>query len=344
MAEFPPSMMDDPLLEVLSRIAPGTALREAIDNIIRARTGALIIIGGEPEIDEDCEGGFRLDVPFHHEFVYELAKMDGAILLDQDIHRIRKANVELIPKKYATSAETGMRHRTAERIAKTRNATVIAVSERRSIVTIYKGQSRYVLHDLSYILTKATSALASLSRYDRLFRSAVRRLAESEAEEAVPLVDVIEALRRGYIALTIRQEINRYVVELGRDGHLIDLQLEEYPDIFRDWIGIWKDYQAQNIPVPNPVILDAASWSQEMWANRLGYDQLDYRIEPRGYRLLHTIRLPDDVIEILMHEYRTLSEMRQASLDDFSQISGIGSQRARTIWAALHETYSDANF
>ncbi len=336
--------MDDPLLEVLSRIAPGTALREAIDNIIRAKTGALIIIGGEPDIDEDCEGGFRLDVPFHHQFVYELAKMDGAILLDQDMHRIRKANVELIPKKYATSAETGMRHRTAERIAKTRNATIIAVSERRSVVTIYKGQSRYVLHDLSYILTKATSALASLGRYDRLFRSVVRRLSEDETEGLVPLADVVEALRRGYIALSIRREINRYVVELGRDGHLIDLQLEEYPDIFRDWTWIWKDYQAEEASVPSPVILEAAAWSQETWGNRLGYDRIDYRIEPRGYRLLHSLRLPEPVIDELIGEYHTLVQMRQASLDELLQIPGVGPQRARGIWLALHDTATESNF
>lgn len=336
--------MGDPLLDVLSRIAPGTALREAIDNIIRARTGALIIIGGEPDIEEDCEGGFRLDVPFHHEFVYELAKMDGAIMLDQDIRRILRANVELIPQKYATSTETGMRHRTAERIAKTRNATVIAVSERRSVVSIYKGQSRYLLHDLSYILTKATNALASLGRYDRLFRSASRRLMETEWDRPVPLVDVTETLRRAYIALKVRQEINRYVVELGRDGHLIDLQLEEYPDIFRDWLWVWKDYQMENAEVPNPVTLDADGWAPEAWANRLGFDSLSYTLEPRGYRLLHTIsRLPDMVIERIVHHFETLSGMRRASFEDLTQIEGIGPQRARSIWDVLHLDYSEVN-
>ena len=335
--------MDDPLLEVLSKIAPGTALREALDNIIRARTGALIIIGGEPDIDEDSEGGFRLDVPFHHQFVYELAKMDGAILLDHDVHRIRKANVELIPKKYATSAETGMRHRTAERIAKTRDATVITISERRSVVTIYKGPSRYVLHDLSYILTKATSALASLGRYDRLFRSALRRLADNEVDEQMPLADVIEVLRRGYIALSIRQEINRYVVELGRDGHLIDLQLEEYPDIFRDWTWIWKDYQADNTPVVHPVLFDASSWAPEKWVKILGYGHMDYRVEPRGYRFLHTLRLADEAVERMVLEYRTLSRMREASLEELIHLQGLSTQNAKGIWNALHDTAQEMN-
>ena len=234
-----------------------------------------------------------------------------------------------------------MRHRTAERIAKTRDATVITISERRSVVTIYKGQSRYMLHDLSYILTKATSALASLGRYDRLFRSAVRRLAENEIEEEVPLADVIEVLRRGYIALSIRREINRYVVELGRDGHLIDLQLEEYPDIFRDWMWIWKDYQAEDSPVPRPVLLDAASWSQDNWANRLGYDSVDYRLEPRGHRLLHMMRLPDTVVEMLVREYQTLPRMREASIQELHQLQGLSLQSAEAIWSALHETSSE---
>ncbi len=329
--------MQDPLLEVLSRVAPGTALREALDNIIRARLGALIVMGGEPAIDEDCDGGFPLDVPFHHQLVYELAKMDGAILLDRNLERIRRANVELIPKKYATSAETGMRHRTAERIAKTRDATVIAVSERRQVVTLYKGQNRYMLHDLSYILTKATNALASLSRYDRLFRNASRRLLDSEREGLASMTDVAEVLRRAYIALKVRQEIKRYVVELGRDGHLIDLQLEEYPDIYREWLWIWKDYQRTAAPAASPAALAAESWTPEEWARQLGFDGVPSWIEPRGYRLLHSMGLPHAVVEEAVGRYGTLSQLRQATAGELAEIDGSGPALAKTLWAALHE-------
>jgi len=216
----------DGMLQQIAKVAPGTRLREAIDRIIRARTGALIVIGGEPDIDQDCQGGFRLEVSFHPALLYELAKMEGAILLDARGSRIRQANVEMVPRLDAETMESGIRHRTAERIAKTRDALVVAISERRSTVSLYYQGERFVLHDLSYILSKAQGAVNSLSRYDRLFRGAMRRMAEAELYVGVLLQDVVEVLRRGLVAREIRQELEGYIIELGKDGHLIDLQLE----------------------------------------------------------------------------------------------------------------------
>ncbi|MCY0880413.1 MAG: DNA integrity scanning diadenylate cyclase DisA [Firmicutes bacterium] len=333
-------MMSQAMLDFIAKVAPGTALREAIDNIIRARTGALIVIGGEPDIDEDCEAGFKLDVPFHHTLVYELAKMDGAILLDADIKKIRRANVELLPKRFAITTETGMRHRTAERIARTRDVLVIAISERRSVVSLYCGSERYLLHDLSYILTKASGAFASLGRYDRLFRSAARRVQDTELTGSVPLMDVVELLRRASMTMKIRQEISRYILELGRDGHLIDLQLEEYPDIRREWCWLWKDYQAQNDGIPlDPYITDSDGWSAEEWIQHLGYSALDNMVHPRGYRLLHGIpRLPDSVIDNLIRHYGSMKALREASVEDLDQVEGVGPQRARAIWNLFHDT------
>ncbi len=332
----------DQILGVLAKISPGTALREAIDNIIKARTGALIVVGGEPDIDEDFEGGFTLDVPFHHALVYELAKMDGAIVLDRDITRIRRANVELLPKISAISTETGMRHRAAERIARTRDAIVIAVSQRRSVVSIYWGQVRYVLHDLSFILTKATGALTSLSRYDRLYRSAVRRLSENEVRGESLWSDVVEVLRRVLIAIQIRNEIHRYVVEMGRDGRLVDLQLEEYPDLHREWEWIFSDYRAQpSIAILDPVEIDgAAQWGSEQWARTLGYRRPPETLEARGFRLLHTVpRLPEAVIADVIETFGTLKRLREASLQDLDQLPDVGPQRARAICQLFVESF-----
>lgn len=223
------------MLQEVAKVAPGTPLREAIDRIIRAQCGALMVIGGEPDIDLDCKGGFRLDIPFHPALVYELAKMDGAIVLDRTMSRVRMANVEMVPLLEAKATESGIRHRTAEKLARTRNVLVVAISERRGTVSLYRGTERFVLHDLSYILAKAQGAVNSLSRYDRLFRGAVRRLAEAELYAGVRLEDIVEVLRRGLVALEVRDELNGYIVELGKDGHLMDLQLEEYPDIRREW-------------------------------------------------------------------------------------------------------------
>lgn len=326
------------MLDLLSKVAPGTALRDAIDNIIRGHMGALIVVGGEPDIEQDCEGGIKIDVPFRPALLYELAKMDGAILLDRDLKRIRRANVELVPKISAPSTESGMRHRTAERIARTREALIIAISERRSTVSLYWGAERYVLRDIGYILNKATGALASMTRYDRLFRGALRRLSEAEGQGPVHLVDVVEVLRRTVIVLQIRQEINRYIMELGRDGRLIDLQMEEYPNVDREWHWLWRDYQrSDETEVPAPFLgWEAKPWSPEEWCRLLGYSNVDERVVARGYRFLHNIpRLPEAVIDRLVAQFNNMVRLREATVEELDRVEGVGRQRAYAVWRAL---------
>lgn len=326
------------MLKQVAKVAPGTRLREAIDRIIRARTGAMIVIGGEPQINEDCQGGFRLDVPFHPALLYELAKMDGAIVLDEGVTRIRAANVEMVPRLSASTSETGIRHRTAERIAKTRHVLVVAISERRGTVSLYYRGERFVLHDLSYILTKAQGAVNSLSRYDRLFRGAFRRLAEAELFSGVTLSDVVDVLKRGLVVHEIRQELDGYIVELGKDGHLIDLQMEEFPDIQREWEWVWWDYQADD-GKPLSLVRDAAQLSDEDWFRALGYGKGDGEriLFPRGCRVLHQVpRLPDPVIRHLIDRYQDVRALGAATVDDLDRVEGVGPQRAALIFRALH--------
>lgn len=330
------------MLDEVAKVAPGTRLRDAIDRIIRAQSGALIVIGGEPDVDRDSKGGFRLDVPFHPSLLYELAKMDGAILLDGSITRIRMANVEIVPQLEAESSESGIRHRAAERLARTRDALVVAISERRGTVSLYRRQERFVLHDLGYILTKAQGAVNSLSRYDRLFRGAVRRLSEAELSAGVMLQDVVEVLRRGLVASEIREELHGYIVELGKDGHLMDLQLEEFPDVHREWRWLWQDYQAED---GAPVVLKraAANLTDEDWYQALGYAKNDGErlLIPRGYRVLHQIpRLPDSVIRQLVRRYKDVRTLAAATAADLDDVAGVGPQRAGLIYRALHSAES----
>lgn len=326
------------MLEEVAKVAPGTRLREAIDRIIRAQSGALIVIGGEPDIDQDCKGGFRLDVPFHPSLLYELAKMDGAILLDNPISRIRMANVEMVPRLEADTSESGIRHRTAERLARTRDALVVAISERRGTVSLYRRSERFMLHDLAYILAKAQGAVNSLGRYDRLFRGAVRRLAEAELYGGVLLQDVVEVLRRGLVTTEIREELRGYIVELGKDGHLMDLQLEEFLDIRREWSWIWKDYHAES-STSAVVRRTAQAMSDEDWYHVLGYSKSDFDriVVPRGYRILNQIpRLPESVIEQLVVSYGDIRALASATPADLDQVDGVGPQRAGLIYRALH--------
>ena len=329
------SMMDE-----VAKVAPGTRLREAIDRIIRAQSGALIVIGGEPDINQDLKGGFRLDAPFHPSLLYELAKMDGAILLDKSLSRIRMANVEMVPRLEAETTESGIRHRTAERLARTRDALVVAISERRGTVSLYRNHERFVLHDLAYILAKAQGAVNSLGRYDRLFRGATRRLTEAELGPGGRLQDAVDVLRRGLVAMEIRDELRRYIVELGKDGHLMDLQLEAYPDIWREWQWIWQDYHIEEGAEVDLTRCKAAL-TEEDWYRALGYGKSDAErfVFARGYRVLHQIpRLPDSVIRQLVLRYGNVSRLTLTSVEELDSVEGVGPQRAGLIYRALHPT------
>lgn len=331
-------------MEQVAKVAPGTPLREAIDRIIRAQIGALIVIGGEPEIDQYVKGGFRLEVPFNPALVYELAKMDGAIVLDQAVTRIRMANVEVVPGQDVETLETGMRHRTAERLAKTRHVLVVAISERRGTVSLYYRGERFVLHDLSYVLTKAQGAVNSLSRYDRLFRAALRRLTEAEMGSGATLKEVVDVLRRGLVAQEIRTELLYDIIELGRDGHLIDMQLEEFPDIRREWHWIWRDYHAENHVVGLRRV--TTTFPDEDWYHALGYSKDDGErvLWPRGYRLLHQVpRLPEAVIQQVVTHFGHIERLKAASLAELDQVDGVGPQRAALIYRLLHGDTGDVS-
>src|SRR5436190_2974416 len=135
---------DDPrrdplLLDALERIAPGSQLRQAIDDVIRSREGALIVVGDPSELSFLFSGGMRLDQPFTPQFLYELAKMDGAIIVTPALTKIAHANVQLMPDPTIPSNETGTRHRTAERVAKQTGALAISISQQRATISVYVG-------------------------------------------------------------------------------------------------------------------------------------------------------------------------------------------------------------
>ena len=153
---------DDEIIEILKLIAPGTDIRQGLQNILKSKTGALIVVGDSEEILNIVDGGFSRNVDYTPSRLYELAKMDGAIVLSSDLKKILFANAQLIPSSEIETRETGTRHRTAERTAKQTGNLVISISQRRSIITVYKGNIRYVLEETSRILEKANQALQTV--------------------------------------------------------------------------------------------------------------------------------------------------------------------------------------
>src|ERR671915_558189 len=128
------------LVKALEMVAPGSAVREGIDNIVHARTGGLIVIGDSDELAFLFSGGIKLDVDYSPQLLYQLAKMDGAIALNANATKIVWANVQLMPDPTILTTETGTRHRTAERVSKQTDALVIAISASRSVVAIYRTE------------------------------------------------------------------------------------------------------------------------------------------------------------------------------------------------------------
>jgi diadenylate cyclase len=344
---------DDPrrdpnLLAALERIAPGKDLRDACDNIIRSREGALIVIGDPTELSFLYSGGIRLDQPFTSQLLYELAKMDGAIIVNSNLTKLAYANVQLMPDPTIPSDETGTRHRTAERVAKQTGAFVISISQQRATISIFVGQSRYQLDAVPEVLAKTNQALATLETYRQRLEQVLTRLTALEFQNAVVLDDVLVVLQRAEMTTRMAAEIDRDCVELGSEARLIRMQLHELVgEVPGDRRAVVYDYHADG-PGPRAELalegLHALPYRRLLEVERLtellGYPRdvnpLDHSVAPRGFRILaHIPRLPDGVVKKVVSDMGDLESIVRASQRDLEAISGVGTVRAREIREGL---------
>jgi diadenylate cyclase len=334
------------LRATLAVIAPGTWVRDGLERILRGRTGALIVLGHDAGVEGILTGGFTLDVPFSPTALRELAKMDGAIVLDRDISRIHRANVHLMPDHTIPSEETGTRHRTADRVAKQTGAPVISVSQSMQIIAIYVGEIRYVLEDSGSILARANQALATLERYKVRLDEVSSTLSALEIEDLVTVRDVAVVAQRLEMVSRIAREIDDYVNELGTDGRLLSLQLEELVTGVEAERGlVVRDYQADVDRPAEEVLAELEALSPAdlvdigCVARALGLGQgehLDGAVTPRGHRLLAKVpRLPSTVVDRLVDHFETLQKLLSASVEDLQAVDGVGELRARSVREGL---------
>jgi diadenylate cyclase len=344
---------DDPrrdplLLAALERIAPGTDMRQGMDDIIRSREGALIVVGDPNELSFLFSGGIRLDVPFTGQLLYELAKMDGAIIVNSSLSKIAYANVQLMPDPTIPSVETGTRHRTAERVAKQTGALVTSISQQRSTISLYVGPTRYQLEAVPEVLAKTNQALATLETYVQRLQQVVTRLTALEFQNAVVLEDVLVVLQRAEMTTRMAAEIERDCVELGAEARLIRMQLHELVgDIPSERAMVVYDYHADGAgPVAELARegLHALPYRKLLESERLvellGYPRdvnpLDHSVSPRGFRILNRIpRLPEGVVKKVVTELGDLEAIIRATQRDLEAISGVGAVRAREIREGL---------
>ncbi len=335
-------------INALRMVAPGTPLREGLENILRAKTGALIVLANTPGVMELAEGGFALNSEYTPASIYELAKMDGAIVLSPDAKKIICANAQLIPSPAIASAETGIRHRTAERVAKQTGDMVICISQRRNVITLYMGNHKYVLRDLGVILNKGNQALQTLEKYKVVLDKAINDLNVLEFQDLATVFDVAKVIQRTEMVMRIVKEIKEYIIELGSEGRLISMQLEELVyNVEDEGLLIIQDYHALGGEKAAEDILEIIKgWSGDEFLDLvnisrvLGYGTtssvLDLLISPRGYRILRKIpRLPFQVIDNLVQTFGGLQKVLKASIEELDEVEGIGEVRARTIKEGL---------
>src|SRR6201989_3489072 len=336
------------LVKALEMVAPGTAVREGIDNIVHARTGGLIVIGDPDELAFLFSGGIRLDIDYTPALVYQLAKMDGAIALNANATKIAWCNVQLMPDPTILTSETGTRHRTAERISKQTDALVIAISQRRDGVSLYVDGAKYILEETPAVLAKANQALATLDKYRSRLDQVSTRLTALEFEGGVTLHDVLTVLQRAELVTRMAVEIERYIVELGTEGRLIEMQLEEtMVGVAADKAALIHDYIADYSEDGFALVLDSLARLPHQdvldfgrLSELLGYDRklntLDHPVSPRGYRILGRIpRLPKLVIQAIVREFAGLDEILAATDAELEAVDGVGDMRAKDIREVL---------
>lgn len=339
---------DRRLLEALRIVAPGTGLRRGIDDIIRARLGALITIGDPSKLSFLFSGGMRIDLPFSPQHLYELAKMDGAIIVNEGLTRLVYANVQLLPDPGIPSSETGTRHRTAERVARQTNAMVVSISQQRETVTLFHGDARYQLERISDLLGRTNQALATLDTYRQRLDQGLTRLTALEFQSAVTLDDVIVVLQRAEMTNRMANEVERSCTELGQEARLIRMQLDDLAEgVERERASIVFDYTAD---ARKGTVGKAIERLSNLTARELvdpeqyvellryegGIDPLDLSVEPRGFRVLsHIPRIPESVVRNLVRDLGSLDAIVRASHRELERVEGVGAVRAKEIREGL---------
>lgn len=346
---MPANERDDRLLTVLGTVAPGTGLRDGLERILRGNTGALIVLGWDRTVESICTGGFPLDVEFAATRLRELAKMDGAVVISTDGNRILRAATHLMPSPDIPTEESGTRHRTAQRVSTQTGFPVISVSQSMRIISMYIDGRRHVLEGSAALLSRANQAVATLERYKARLDEVATTLSALEIEDLVTVRDAVNVSQRLEMVLRIEAELSRYVVELGVDGRLLSLQLEELmagvradrEHIVRDYLPSGRRARTPETSLAELDELTAADLLDlTLVARSLGYpaapESLDEPVSPRGYRLLSRVpRLPSIVLDRVVEHFGSLQKVLAAATEDLRDVEGVGETRARAVREAL---------
>lgn len=341
---------EEEVLEILRMLAPGTKLREGLDNILKAKTGALVVISDSEEVMKLADGGFKIEQEFTPASIYELAKMDGAIIVSKDLRKILMANVQLVPDHKIKTQETGTRHRTAERVAKETNELVVCISQRRGIITVFKGDFRYVINETSAVVMRANQMLEALEKYKAVWDNMLNILSEHEFDDIVSLETVANSIYRSEMIMRMQPEIEKNIIELGDEGRLVSMQFEELiANVESEEKKIIKDYmiiKKRSTKTEDTLLKEIRKLDKkelvvaEKIIKVLGYDidsnVLDQNVSPKGYRIVSKVpKMPMSVISKMVEAFGSLQGICNASIEELDEVEGIGEIRAKIINQSL---------
>lgn len=309
----------DALHAALAAVAPGKPLRDGLERVVRAKMGALVVVGDGPDVLAICSGGFLLDAPYSPQRMSELAKMDGAIILSADCTRIARANVHLVPDPTVSTSETGTRHRTAERVARSLQVPVISASEEMGVISVYAGGAKHQLQDISRLLDRANQALQTLERYKARLDDALSALTANELEDVATVRDVAAVVQRGDMVHRIATELETMIIELGVDARLLRLQLDEvYGEI---------DDEIELVAADYPTITGSYAGS--------GLDG-DTSASPRGLRLLARVHGVSPTLALaVVDRFGELSKLQRATVAEIAEVPGVDIDQAEDIKQTL---------
>ncbi len=337
---------NEDMRNALARVAPGTPLRDGIERVVRAQAGALLVIDDSADVLSICSGGFLVDAPYSPQRLSELAKMDGAIIISSDGGRIARANVHLVPDPTVPTSETGTRHRTAERVARSLGVPVVSASEEMGVINVYAGGGKRQLQEIGRLLERANQALQTLERYKKRLDDSIAKLTAAEVEDVATLRDAAAVVQRGEMVHRIADEIETMIVELGVDARLLRLQLDElYGEIDDELELVVADYVADHDASKSVLALMSRVTDDEIHDLRLAaaclkgveeVDDLDESVTPRGLRVLNrTHRLSHDSAAAIADHFDGLSKLQRATIADISAVDGIDELTAAEVRETL---------
>ena len=323
------------------QLIPGQPLRNGVDLIADKKTGALIVIGTSAKLEKISSGGVSLiNCSYTPEMMSELAKMDGAIIVDKSVNNILKANVHLNPSDDIETLQTGTRHRTAERVSVETDLSVVAVSEESSIIKVFNGNNVNELEESSIIFGRVNESLQSVDRTRRRFDDAVLELGELEIENTLTNQQVLEVIQRGELLGRLSQQVRKEASDLGEDSGLVMIQIDSLESGVRNTLDlVLKDHlpgkRFRNI---NKAVDEIANLTYEELntiehlGSVLFMESLDEVSASKGYRVLARLPgLPDNLHDSLIQKFKNLPNLLNASTDKLFEVEGIGRNRAQQL-------------